>query len=64
MHGNPKSNVSIYSDGTAQRTTVLVNDQAMTGVEKVEIEPIVAGGVIRATITVICPSLGNLPTDL
>ena len=46
------SNVTIISDGTAVGTKIKIGDEFMSGVTRVEINPILPGEMIRAKITV------------
>lgn len=46
------NNVTIISDGTSRGTKIQVGDKFMSGITRVEIDPISTGGIVRAKITV------------
>lgn len=45
-------NVTIISDGTAAGTKIKVGDGFMSGITRVEIDPIAPNGLVRAKLTV------------
>lgn len=51
------SNLKIISDGTADGTRIYVGNERMSGVARIEIEPILPFGLVRATLTVDFVSL-------
>lgn len=50
--GDSKSGVTIISDGTANGTKVMVGDEFIHGVTRIEIAPLSPMGTVRAKITV------------
>lgn len=56
-HLKSNSNVTIISDGTATGTKVLVGDQLLKNVTRVEISPVLPGGILTAKLTVSAPML-------
>ena len=50
-------NVTIISDGTAAGTKIKVGDEFMSGITRVEIDPISPNGAVRAKLSVDVVSL-------
>lgn len=46
------SNIILTSDGTVDNTIISADGVQLRGIIKVEFEPIIAGGLVRATFTV------------
>lgn len=51
------SNITIVSDGTARGTQVLVGDQALKQVTRIEFETLEPDGLVTATISVCAVAL-------
>lgn len=50
-------NVTIISDGTSQGTKIQIGEEFLSGITRIEIEPITPGGFVRARLTVDVISL-------